>query len=58
MCTFPPLSFPLYGPSLLPFYDIELHGIRGLPIWVSTRSNHCSGPFKCSSIQQGVDVTV
>lgn len=39
-------------------YDIELHGIRGDPIWVRTLSSHCSGPFKCNSIQQGVEVTV
>lgn len=39
-------------------YDMEEHGKRGDPICVRTRSNHCSGPFKCSSIQQGVDVTV
>lgn len=39
-------------------YDMELHGRRGDPIWVSTRSSHCSGPLRCNSIQQGVDVTV
>ena len=39
-------------------YDIELHGIRGEPIWVKTRSNHWRGPFRWSSIQQGVEVTV
>ena len=39
-------------------YDIELHGNRGEPIWVRTRSNHWSGPLRWSSIQQGVDVTV
>lgn len=30
----------------------------GEPIWVRTLSSHCRGPFKCSSIQQGVLVTV
>lgn len=30
----------------------------GEPICVSTLSSHCRGPFKCSSIQQGVLVTV
>lgn len=39
-------------------YDIELHGTRGEPICVKTRSNHCNGPFKCNSIQHGVLVTV
>lgn len=43
---------------LLNAYDIELHGNRGEPIWVRTRSSHCSGPFKCNSIQHGVEVTV
>lgn len=38
--------------------DIELHGTRGDPICVKTRSNHCNGPFRCNSIQQGVLVTV
>ena len=39
-------------------HDIEEHRMEGEPICVSTRSNHWSGPFKCTSIQQGVDVTV
>lgn len=39
-------------------YDIEEQGKRGDPICVSTLSSHCNGPFKCNSIQQGVDVTV
>lgn len=30
----------------------------GEPICVSTLSSHCSGPLRCSSIQQGVLVTV
>lgn len=30
----------------------------GEPICVSTLSSHCRGPFRCSSIQQGVLVTV
>lgn len=30
----------------------------GEPIWVRTLSSHCKGPFRCSSIQQGVLVTV
>lgn len=42
----------------IPSHDIEEHGNRGEPIWVKTRSNHCRGPLRCSSIQQGVDVTV
>lgn len=32
--------------------------MEGEPIWVSTLSSHCRGPFRCSSIQQGVLVTV
>lgn len=39
-------------------HDIELHGTLGDPICVRTRSSHCNGPFRCSSIQQGVEVTV
>ena len=39
-------------------HDIDEHLIDGEPIWVKTRSNHWSGPFKWSSIQHGVDVTV
>lgn len=39
-------------------YDIEEHGSLGEPICVRTLSNHCNGPFKWSSIQQGVEVTV
>lgn len=46
------------SPLLSLTYDIELHGNRGEPIWVRTRSSHCSGPFKCNSIQHGVEVTV
>lgn len=30
----------------------------GEPICVSTLSSHCRGPLRCSSIQQGVLVTV
>lgn len=30
----------------------------GEPIWVRTLSSHCRGPLRCSSIQQGVLVTV
>lgn len=30
----------------------------GEPIWVSTLSSHWRGPLRCSSIQQGVLVTV
>ena len=40
------------------YYDIELQGKRGEPICVNTLSNHCNGPFRCSSIQHGVEVTV
>lgn len=39
------------------FYDTELH-CNGICICRRTRSSHWSGPFKCSSIQHGVDVTV
>lgn len=39
-------------------YDIELQATIGAPICVRTLSNHCNGPFRCSSIQHGVDVTV
>lgn len=37
---------------------MEEQGKRGEPICVSTLSSHCRGPFKCSSIQHGVEVTV
>ena len=37
---------------------MEEQGSRGDPICVSTLSSHCSGPFKCNSIQHGVEVTV
>lgn len=39
-------------------HDIELQAKRGEPICVRTLSNHCNGPFRWSSIQHGVDVTV
>lgn len=39
-------------------YDTLEHRRFGEPIWVSTRSSHCRGPLRCSSIQQGVLVTV
>ena len=39
-------------------YDIDERLIVGDPIFVSTLSSHCNGPFKWSSIQQGVEVTV
>ena len=29
----------------------------GAPIWESTLSSHCRGPFSFTSIQQGVEVT-
>ena len=32
-------------------------GLRGVPIWVRTRSSHCRGPFRWISTQQGVEVT-
>ncbi|TNN77579.1 hypothetical protein EYF80_012169 [Liparis tanakae] len=38
--------------------DILEQRAEGEPIWVRTLSSHCRGPFKCSSIQQGVLVTV
>lgn len=49
--------FSINEKSIQP-YDIEEQGKRGDPICVSTLSSHCNGPFKCNSIQQGVDVTV
>lgn len=39
-------------------YETLEQRILGEPICVRTLSSHCSGPFKCSSIQQGVLVTV
>lgn len=41
-----------------PVYDILEQRADGEPICVRTLSSHCSGPFRCSSIQQGVLVTV
>lgn len=40
------------------FYDMLEQRTEGDPIWVNTLSNHCRGPFRWSSIQQGVLVTV
>ena len=37
---------------------LELHLSSGDPICWRTLSSHCSGPFRCNSIQQGVDLTV
>lgn len=53
----PVFPHPSREKSIQP-YDIEEQGKRGDPICVSTLSSHCNGPFKCNSIQQGVDVTV
>ena len=39
-------------------YDMEEHLMVGDPIWVRTLSSHWRGPLRCSSIQQGVEVTV
>ena len=39
-------------------YVIEEQRMAGEPICVRTLSNHCRGPLRWSSIQQGVDVTV
>lgn len=39
-------------------YDTLEQRMEGEPIWVSTLSSHWRGPFRCSSIQQGVLVTV
>lgn len=38
--------------------DMDEQGFLGDPICVSTLSSHCRGPFRCNSIQHGVDVTV
>lgn len=38
-------------------YDTDEMGLCGEPICVNTLSSHCSGPCKCTSIQQGVLVT-
>lgn len=38
-------------------YETEDIGLWGEPIWVSTLSNHCRGPCRWISIQQGVLVT-
>lgn len=43
---------------LLLAYVIDEHLTAGEPICVRTRSSHCKGPLRWSSIQQGVDVTV
>ena len=37
---------------------MDEQGRPGDPIWVRTRSSHCSGPFRWISIQLGVLVTV
>ena len=42
----------------LGFYDTLEQQMLGEPICVSTLSSHCRGPLRCSSIQQGVLVTV
>ena len=38
-------------------HDMEEIAFIGEPICVSTLSSHCKGPLRCSSIQQGVEVT-
>lgn len=38
-------------------HDTEEMGLCGDPIWVRTLSSHWSGPERCTSIQQGVEVT-
>lgn len=40
------------------FYDTLEQWMLGEPICVRTLSSHCKGPLRCSSIQQGVLVTV
>jgi len=44
--------------TLMIFHDMLEHGSRGEPIWISTRSSHCNGPFRWISIQHGVLVIV
>ena len=46
------------GGSGVAVQDIDEQGRPGDPIWVRTRSSHCSGPFRWISIQLGVLVTV
>lgn len=41
-----------------PPYDMLEQGSLGEPICVKTLSSHCSGPFRCISIQHGVLVIV
>lgn len=41
-----------------PTYDMLVHCPRAEPICSRTLSSHCSGPFRCISIQQGVLVIV
>lgn len=43
---------------VMELYDMLEQRTEGDPIWVNTLSNHCRGPFRWSSIQQGVLVTV
>lgn len=43
---------------VMKLYDMLEQRTEGDPIWVNTLSNHCRGPFRWSSIQQGVLVTV
>lgn len=38
-------------------HETDEMGLCGDPIWVSTLSSHCKGPERCTSIQQGVEVT-
>ena len=38
-------------------HDTEPQVRLGAPIWESTLSSHCRGPFNFTSIQHGVDVT-
>ncbi|KAK2176278.1 hypothetical protein NP493_673g01031 [Ridgeia piscesae] len=38
-------------------HETDEIGLCGDPICVRTLSSHCSGPFKCISIQHGVLVT-
>lgn len=45
------------APNAPPPYETELIALCGDPIWIRTLSNHCSGPCRWISIQQGVDVT-
>ena len=51
---------PFLSQQEIIFFIVQLileHGIWGAPICCRTLSNHCRGPFKCNSIQQGVLVT-